>query len=66
MPCHGAAAFAWQEGYAVFSVSKSLEPAVKEYIERQAEHHRERDYNDELLALLNAHGVEFDGRYVFD
>ncbi len=60
------AAFAWQEGYAVFSVSKSIEPAVKECIEHQAQHHRKHDFKDELLALLNVHGVEFDGRYVFD
>jgi len=59
------ATFAWQEGYAVFSVSKSIEPGVKEYIAHQAEHHRKNDFKDELLALLNAHGVEFDARYVF-
>jgi REP-associated tyrosine transposase len=35
-------AFAWQEGYAVFSVSKSQEGAVKKYIASQAEHHRIR------------------------
>ena len=32
--------FAWQEGYSVFSVSKSQEPAVKKYIAGQAAHHR--------------------------
>lgn len=60
------AAFAWQEGYAVFSVSKSIEPAVTEYIEHQAQHHRKHDFKDELLALFNVHGVEFDRRFVFD
>ena len=60
------AAFAWQEGYAVFSVSKSIEPAVKEYVEHQDQHHRKHDFKDELLALLDVHGVEFDARYVFD
>jgi len=58
--------FAWQDGYAVFSVSKSVEPDVKTYIENQAEHHKKRDFKEELLALLRAHGVEFDERYVFD
>ena len=61
-----AAAFAWQEGYAVFSVSKSAEQDVKAYIENQAEHHKKRDFQKELLALLHAHGVDFDARYVFD
>ena len=60
------AAFAWQEGYSVFSVSKSQEPAVKKYIAAQAEHHRKEDFKSELLRLLRAHGVEFDERYVFD
>jgi hypothetical protein len=62
----GLAAFAWQEGYSVFSVSKSQEPALKRYIATQAEHHRKEDFRSELLRLLRAHGVEFDERYVFE
>jgi len=58
--------FAWQEGYAVFSVSKSQEDAVKNYIARYAEHHKQQDFETELLQFLRAHGVEFDERYVFD
>lgn len=61
-----AAAFAWQEGYAAFSVSKSAEPDVKRYIETQGEHHGKHGFKEELLALLKAHGVDFDERYVFD
>jgi len=60
------AAFAWQEGYSVFSVSKSQEPAVKKYIAAQGEHHGKEDFPSELLRLLRAHGVEFDERYLFD
>jgi putative transposase len=60
------AAFAWQEGYAVFTVSKSQEDGVKGYIAGQREHHRQYDFSSELLKLLRAHGVEFDERYVFD
>ncbi|MDX2119065.1 MAG: IS200/IS605 family transposase [Planctomycetota bacterium] len=60
------AAFAWQEGYSVFSVSKSQEDAVKKYIAGQAEHHRTEDFKSELLRLLRAHGIEFDERYVCD
>ena len=37
--------FAWQEGYAVFSVSKSQEKAVKKYIAGQADHHKREDFN---------------------
>ena len=59
-------AFAWQEGYGVFSVSKSQEPHVKRYIAGQHEHHKTEDFKSELLRLLRAHGVEFDEKYVFD
>jgi len=59
-------AFAWQEGYSVFSVSKSQEEAVKSYIANQSRHHSKEDFNSELLRLLRAHGIEFDERYVFD
>jgi putative transposase len=60
------AAFGWQEGYSVFSVSKSQEQAVKAYIAKQAEHHSQEDFKSEHLRLLRAHGVTFDERYVFD
>lgn len=59
-------AFAWQEGYAAFSVSKSQAEAVEGYIERQAEHHRKEDFRSELARLLRAHGVEFEERYALD
>jgi hypothetical protein len=57
-------AFAWQEGYSVFSVSKSQEAAVKKYIAGQEEHHRKEDFKTELL--LRKQEIEFDERYVFD
>ncbi len=58
--------FAWQEGYSVFTVSKSRESAVKRYIAGQAEHHKKEDFKSELLRLLRAHEIEFDEQYVFD
>jgi putative transposase len=60
------AAFSWQEGYSVFSVSKSQEDALKLYIKGQAEHHKTEDFKSELLRTLHAHGVEFDEKYAFD
>ncbi len=59
-------AFAWQEGYSVFSVSKSQEGAVKNYIAGQHEHHKTQDFKAELLQMLRRHEIEFDERYVFD
>lgn len=58
--------FAWQEGYSVFTVSKSQEDAVKTYIAGQEEHHSKEDFKSELLRLLRVHEIEFDERYVFD
>jgi len=58
--------FAWQEGYAAFSVSRSEENAVVNYIRIQEEHHRRQDFRAELLDLLGRHSVEYDPRYVFD
>lgn len=58
--------FAWQEGYSVFSVSKSQERAVKRYIAAQHEHHKKEDFKTELLRMLQLHEIEFDEQYVFD
>lgn len=58
--------FAWQEGYSVFSVSKSQEEALKKYIARQHDHHTKEDFKAELLKLLRAHEIDFDEKYVFD
>jgi REP element-mobilizing transposase RayT len=58
--------FAWQEGYAPFSVSKSQEGVVRRYIQGQTEHHKKEDFKSEFLRLLRAHEIEFDERYVFD
>ena len=58
-------AFAWQEGYAAFSVSASALDSVVEYIENQARHHKKRDFKQEYLTLLKKHGVAYDPRWVF-
>ena len=61
---NGTAEFAWQEGYGAFTVSESMVPTVRRYIERQEEHHRNVSFLDELKALLKAHGLPFDERYL--
>lgn len=57
--------FAWQHGYAAFSVSASNRDAVLEYIEHQADHHRKRSFEDEFVALLKKSGVSYDSEFVF-
>jgi putative transposase len=58
--------FAWQRGYASFSVSASNLPAVTKYIETQAEHHKKWSFEEEFLALLKKHNVRFDTEQAFD
>jgi REP element-mobilizing transposase RayT len=55
--------FAWQEGYAVFSVSASMREAVGQYIDRQEERHRHRSLAEELALLLRRHGIDYNPRY---
>ena len=56
--------FAWQQGYAAFSVSASLIPTVSHYIQNQEAHHRKRRFEEEFLTLLRKHAVEFDPTFV--
>jgi REP element-mobilizing transposase RayT len=58
--------FQWQAGYAGFSVSQSNVEDVRKYIANQEEHHRKMSFQDELRALFDRHGIEFDERYVWD
>ena len=57
--------FAWQEGYGVFTVSKSNLESVVSYIQKQREYHQQRTFQDEYLDVLQKHGVEYDERYVW-
>jgi REP element-mobilizing transposase RayT len=58
--------FAWQEGYGAFSVSKSHIDETVAYIEGQTEHHRNKSFQEEYLAFLRKHEIEFDERYLRD
>jgi len=58
--------FRWQSGYSIFTVSPSKVTQLKGYIENQEEHHLKRTFKEELRTLLQAHGVEFDERYLVD
>jgi putative transposase len=57
--------FAWQEGYAAFSVSSSNRDAVKEYIEHQAQHHQKRSYEGEFELMLRKSGIAIDPKEAF-
>lgn len=56
--------FAWQEGYAAFSVSATVREAVRKYIAHQEEHHRMKSFREELVELLAKAGAEYDPKYL--
>ena len=58
-------AFAWQDGYGAFTVSKSNLPEVAAYIQNQREHHRTRTFQEEYVDFLQRGGVEYDERYLW-
>ena len=57
--------FAWQEGYAAFSVSASQKDAVIRYIRDQKQHHAKRTFQDELVEFLEKNDLAFDPAEVF-
>jgi REP element-mobilizing transposase RayT len=60
----GLRGFAWQDGYGVFTVSRSQVDVVRRYIQSQLEHHRMRTFREEYVEFLKRHLVEFDERFV--
>jgi putative transposase len=56
--------FSWQEGYAIFTVSWTLVPVLKQYIATQEEHHRKTSFAEELKTLLEKNGVSYDPKYL--
>lgn len=59
-------AFGWQSGYGAFSVSQSNRTAVSQYIAQQDEHHRKISFQEEYVAFLQKHGIDYDERYLWD
>jgi REP element-mobilizing transposase RayT len=50
--------FSWQRGYAAMSVSHSHVRALRRYIAKQPEHHRERDFLEEWKVVLGKNGIK--------
>ena len=57
--------FAWQGGYAVFSVSQSVVDKTVAYVSNQSEHHKRVSFRDEYIQFLKLYNIEYDERYVF-
>jgi REP element-mobilizing transposase RayT len=57
--------FEWQEGYGAFSIGIAQVDDTKSYIANQREHHRTRTYQEEYIAFLERHGIEYDPGYIW-
>ena len=58
--------FYWQEGYGVFSYSKSQKDVVTNYILKQAEHHQRKNFREEYHDFLQKFGIDYDEKYLFE
>lgn len=50
--------FAWQKGYAAFSVSESGVEKVVDYLRKQKIHHQEKTFQQEYEEFINLYKVE--------
>lgn len=53
--------FAWQTGYAAYSVSESVVEKVFQYIKNQKHHHIQKTFQQEYEGFLKLYGFENDG-----
>lgn len=58
--------FAWQTGFAAFSVSESRSMAVRTYIRNQEAHHAQKPFETEVEELLKRHNVDYDPYKLLD
>ena len=58
--------FEWQKGYGAFTVSYERRELVGQYIRNQREHHRELTFQEEYIAFLERHDIQFELRYLFE
>ncbi|MFB6320895.1 IS200/IS605 family transposase [Saccharicrinis sp. FJH54] len=58
--------FKWQEGYGVFSYSRSQLETVYNYIANQEVHHTIKTFKEEYFELLKEFEVEYNESYLFD
>ena len=57
--------FAWQEGYGAFTIGISQQSHTVSYINSQLEHHRKHTFEEEFVAFLAKHEIEYDPKYIW-
>lgn len=58
--------FSWQEGFGVFSYSRSQIDTVIKYIQNQEKHHNKKSFKEEYLEFLKKFEIEYDEKYLFE
>jgi len=58
--------FSWQEGFGVFSYSRSQIDNVIKYIQNQEKHHNKKSFKEEYIEFLEKFAVEYDEKYLFE
>ena len=56
--------FSWQEGYGAFTFAYVNRSSLQRYISTQRQHYQTLSFRNELMALLQENGVEYDPRYL--
>jgi putative transposase len=57
--------FQWQEGYGVFSYSRSHLPIISNFIENQKTHHQKRTFKEEYLEFLEKYEIPYEEQFLF-
>lgn len=57
--------FAWQGGYAVFSVSQSVVDKTLSYIKNQRQHLTKQTFAEEYKSFLESYQIDYNTKYIF-
>jgi REP element-mobilizing transposase RayT len=55
----------WQVGYSGFTYHISSKESLIKYVKNQEEHHKTVSFKEELIIMLNEHGVDYKEEYLF-
>ncbi|OGL49768.1 MAG: transposase [Candidatus Schekmanbacteria bacterium RBG_13_48_7] len=58
--------FNWQKGYGAFSVSITHIKRTVAYINTQKTHHKTQTFQEEYIAFLKKHNIEYDKQHLWD
>ena len=55
----------WQDGYGAFTYSYNNKEQLIEYVKNQEQHHKIKSFKEEYIELLQAHGIDYNEKYLF-